>query len=136
MYKFGKLISKHHVIVLIVSILLIIPAVFGMVNTRVNYDMLSYLPDDLDTVKGQDILLNEFGKGAFSYVIVENMEDKEVAKLREQIIKVNHVSDAIWYDSIASIDIPKEVLPDKIYDAFNSENSTISAVFFDSSSSS
>lgn len=136
MYKFGKLISKHHVIVLIVSILLIIPAVFGMVNTRVNYDMLSYLPDDLDTVKGQDILLNEFGKGAFSYVIVENMEDKEVAKLREQIIKVNHVSDAIWYDSIASIDIPKEVLPDKIYDAFNSENSTIIAVFFDSSSSS
>lgn len=136
MYKFGKFISKHHVIVLIVSILLIIPAVFGMVNTRVNYDMLSYLPDDLDTVKGQDILLNEFGKGAFSYVIVENMEDNEVAKLREQIIKVNHVSDAIWYDSIASIDIPKEVLPDKIYDAFNSENSTIIAVFFDSSSSS
>lgn len=136
MYKFGKFISKHYVVVLIISILLLIPSVFGAIYTGVNYDMLSYLPEDLDTVKGQDILLDEFGKGAFSFVIVEGMEDTEVQELRENIEKVDHVSSAIWYDSIASLSVPKELLPDKIYNAFVSGDATIIAVFFDESSSS
>lgn len=136
MYKFGKFISKHYVAVLIISILLLIPSVFGAIYTGVNYDMLSYLPEDLDTVKGQDILLDQFGKGAFSFVIVEGMEDTEVQELREKIEKVDHVSDAIWYDSFASLSVPKELLPDKIYKAFVNGDATIIAVFFDESSSS
>ncbi len=136
MYKFGKFISKHRVLVLIVTFLLMIPAVFGFINTKVNYDMLSYLPDNLDTVKGQDILMGDFGKGAFSYIIVEGYTDEEVSKLREKISQVDHVASAIWYDSIASITVPKEMLPDKIYEAFNNGDSTVLAVFFDSTSSS
>lgn len=136
MYKVGKFISKHYVGVLIISILLLIPSVFGAIYTGVNYDMLSYLPEDLDTVKGQDILLDEFGKGAFSFVIVEGMEDTEIQELRQNIEKVDHVSDAIWYDSFASLSVPKELLPDKVYKAFVNGDATIIAVFFDASSSS
>lgn len=136
MQKFGRAVVKARIPILVLALLLLIPAIFGIFGTRINYDMLSYLPDDMDTVKGQDILLDEFGKGAFSFVIVEGMSDGDVVKLEEKIEAVNHVSDVLWYDDLFEITIPKEILPDKYYDAFNSGDATLLAVFFDSSSSS
>ncbi len=133
---FSKAVVKYRIPILIITVLLMIPAVFGMVGTRINYDMLNYLPEDMDTVIGQNELKNEFGKGAFSFIIVENMPDKDVAKLKAKIEKVDHVESVIWYDSFADLSIPKEILPDKIYNEFNTENSTMMAVFFDTSSSS
>ncbi len=135
MIKMAKGIVKHRVLILILSILLLIPSVFGILTTRINYDMLTYLPKDLETIKGQDILLEDFGKGAFSFVVVEGMDDKDVSALRGKIEKVDHVETALWYDSLADLSIPKEILPDKIYDAFNSGDSTVIAVFFDTSTS-
>jgi len=133
---FAKTVVKYRIPILIITVLLMIPAVFGMVRTRINYDMLNYLPEDMDTVIGQNELKNEFGKGAFSFIIVENMPDKDVAKLKAKIEKVDHVDSVIWYDSIADLSVPKEILPDEIYNGFNTENSTMMAVFFDTSSSS
>ena len=133
--KFAKAIVKSRVVILILALLLLIPSVFGMLSTRINYDMLTYLPKDMETVKGQDILLEDFGKGAFSFVIVEDMPDKDVSKLKSKIEKVDHVETVIWYDSIADISIPKEVLPNEVYDAFNTDNATMMAVFFDGSTS-
>ena len=133
--KFSKAIVKWRIPILIITLLLMIPAVFGMISTRINYDMLTYLPDNIDTVIGQDELLNEFGKGAFSMIIVEDMSDEDVASLKSQIEDVDHVESVIWYNSIADLSVPMEVLPDELYDAFNKENSTMMAVFFDSSTS-
>ena len=116
----AKAIVKHRVAILVVGILLLIPSVFGMMATRINYDMLDYLPDDMDTVIGQDTLMEDFGKGAFSFVIVENMAPKDVAALKEKIEAVDHVDTVLWYDSVADISVPMELLPDKLYDAFNS----------------
>ena len=135
MIKFSKAIVKMRVVILIVAIALLVPSVFGIVNTRINYDMLTYLPDNIDTVKGQDILMEDFGKGAFSFVIVEGMDDKDVSELRKNIEKIDHVETALWYDSIMDISVPKEVLPEKVYNAFNSDNSTVIAVFFNTSTS-
>ncbi len=102
MIKFGKWIAKHKVLMVIISmLLLIIPSFMGMAATRVNYDILSYLPDSLETVEGQDIMVDEFGMGAFSMVVVENMELKDVAKLKEKFQDVEHVKDVLWYDSVA-----------------------------------
>ena len=106
-----------------------------MAATRINYDMLTYLPGDIETMVGQDILMDEFGKGAFSFVIVEDMEEKEVAALREKIENVDHVATVLWYDSVADLSVPMELLPDEYYDVFNSENATMMAVFFDTSTS-
>ena len=94
--KAGKWIAKHRVLILIVSALLMIPSFFGIVNTRVNYDLLSYLPEHLETVKGQDILVDEYGMGAFSMVVVEDMELKDVQKLEEKFSEVPHVKDVLW----------------------------------------
>ena len=135
MLKFGRGVVKHRVLILILALALMIPAVLGMVNTRINYDMLDYLPEDMDTVIGQNILLEDFGKGAFSFVIVEGMEPKDVAVLREKISQVNHVDTVLWYDSLADLSIPMELLPQKYYDIFNSGNATLMAVFFDTSTS-
>lgn len=135
MVKFGKWIAKHRILILIVGILLLIPSVIGFVTTRVNYDILSYLPKDIETMKGQDILLEDFGKGGFSMVMIEGMSDKDVAETKKKIEEVDHVADVVWYDTIADISIPKEILPDDIYDFFNSGDSTLMAVFFDDSSS-
>jgi uncharacterized membrane protein YdfJ with MMPL/SSD domain len=129
--KFGKFIVKHRTIILIVGILLLIPSVFGMLNTHINYDMLTYLPEDIETVEGQDILLDDFGKGAFSYLIVENMSEKDVAALEEKIEAVDHVESVIWYDDIADLSVPMEMLPDEVYDVFNSGDETMLAIFFD-----
>ncbi|MCQ2506799.1 MAG: MMPL family transporter [Lachnospiraceae bacterium] len=132
--KFGKFVVKNRIPILIVSLLLLIPSFLGMAKTRVNYDMLTYLPKDMETVKGQDILLEDFGKGAFSLIVVEDMNQKEVTELAQKLRKVEHVDTVLWFDEIAD-DIPVEMLPDKIYEAFNSDNSTMMAVFFDSSTS-
>lgn len=135
MQKFGRGVVKLRVPILIVSVLLLIPAIFGFVSTRINYDILSYLPSDIETMKGQDIMLDEFGKGGFSLVMLDGMEDKDVEKVKEKIEKVDHVCDVLWYDTLADVSLPKEVLPDDIYDFFNTDNSTMMAVFFDEATS-
>lgn len=134
MYKFGKAVVKGRFAILIISLILLVPSLFGMLGTRINYDILSYLPGDLDTMKGQDIMLEEFGKGGFAFVMIDGMQDKDVKELEKKFAEVDHVCDVIWYDSIADINLPKEALPKKLYDFFNSEDSTLMAVFFDKTS--
>ena len=134
--RFSKAVVKHRILILIVVLVLMIPSVLGMAGTRINYDMLDYLPEDMETVIGQNELLEDFGKGAFSFIIVEDMPAKDVAALKEKIEQVNHVETVLWYDSIADLSIPMELLPDKIYNEFNTENATMMAVFFDTSTSS
>ena len=132
---FSKMVVKYRIPILILAVLLMIPSALGMMATRVNYDMLDYLPEDMDTVKGQNELLEDFGKGAFSLIIVEDMADKEVASLVERFEAVDHVETVLWYSSLADISVPKELLPDELYDEFNRENATMMAVFFDSATS-
>ena len=133
--RFSKAVVKCRIPILIVALILMVPSVLGMAATRINYDMLNYLPDDMDTVIGQDALLDDFGKGAFSFVIVEDMPLKDVAALKARIEEADHVESVIWYDSFADLSIPMELLPDKIYNAFNSGDATMMAVFFDTSTS-
>ena len=133
--RFSKAVVKYRVAILIVALALLAPAVLGMVNTRINYDMLDYLPEDMDTVIGQNELLSDFGKGAFSLVIVEDMPAKDVAALKEKIAAVEHVDSVVWYDSIADLRLPMELLPDSVYQKFNTDNATLMAVFFDSATS-
>lgn len=135
MVKFGKWISKHRIPLIIICIFLLIPSAFSALYTRINYDMLTYLPADMDTVKGQNILLDDFGKGAFSILIVDGMEPKDISFLKSQIETVEHVESVIWYDSIADITVPIEILPDKFKDAFNHDDETLMAVFFNTSTS-
>lgn len=134
--RFSKAVVKHRILILIVVLVLMIPSVLGMAGTRINYDMLDYLPEDMETVIGQNELLEDFGKGAFSFIIVEDMPAKEVAALKGKIEQVDHVETVLWYDSIADLSIPMELLPNKIYNEFNTENATMMAVFFDTSTSS
>ena len=133
--RLSKSVVKNRVLILIVALLLLIPSVLGMANTRINYDMLDYLPEDMDTVIGQNELLDEFGKGAFSLIVVEDMPAKDVAALRKRIEAVEHVDSAVWYDSLTDMSVPMEILPEKIYNEFNNGNATMLAVFFDSSTS-
>ena len=135
MLKFGKGVVKYRIPILILSFLLLIPSAFGYFKTRINYDILYYLPQDIETMVGQDILLNDFGKGAYAMIVVEGLEDKYVAALKSEIEDVPHVADVLWYDSIADLDIPMEVLPDEVYDAFNSDNATMMMLFFDTTTS-
>lgn len=134
--KFSKAVVKCRVPILICALLLMIPSVLGMAGTRVNYDMLNYLPEDMDTVIGQNELLDDFHKGAFSFLILEDMPVKDAAALKKQVERVDHVDTVLWYDSLMDISVPMELLPDKLYDAFNTENATMMAVFFDTSTSS
>lgn len=134
--KFGKWVVKCRIPILILAIALLIPSTVGMIKTRINYDMLTYLPGDIDTVVGQDILMDEFGKGAFSFVIIEGMDPEDVSSLREDISHVDHVDTVLWFDDFADVSVPMEMLPSKLYDAFNSGNSTMLAIFFDTSTSS
>ena len=133
--RFSKAVVKCRVPILIITLLLMIPAVLGMVGTRINYDMLDYLPSDMDTVVGQDLLKEDFGKGAFSFIILEDMPAKDVVALKEKIEKVNHVETVLWYDDLADISIPMELLPEKVWKEFNTDHSTMMAVFFDSATS-
>ena len=134
--KFSKAVVKYRVPILILTLVLLIPSVLGMTHTRINYDMLTYLPEDMETVIGQNELLEDFDKGAFAFLIVEDMPNQDVAALKEQISEVDHVDTVLWYDSVADLSIPMELLPDKIYNEFNTENATMMAIFFDSSTSS
>lgn len=135
MLRAGEFIVKHRVLILLIGILLLIPSAMGYLNTRVNYDILSYLPGEIDTMKGQDILKEKFGQGGFSLVMAEGMTDKEVRDTAERIREVDHVSDVLCYQSLTDLDIPEEVLPSKLRDFFNSDNSTMMAVFFDDTTS-
>ena len=134
--KFGKWVVKCRIPILILAVALLVPSLIGMIMTRINSDMLTYLPGDIDTVVGQDILMDEFGKGAFSFVIIEGMDPKDVSSLREDISHVDHVDTVLWYDDFADVSVPMEILPSKLYDAFNSGDSTMLAIFFDTSTSS
>lgn len=135
MIKFGKGVVKFRIPILILAVLLLIPAGISYLNTRVNYDILSYLPSDIETMEGQDILLDEFGTGAFSFLIVEGMDDKDVDALADEIDSIDHVKDVIWYGSVADFSIPAEMLPDDIYDFFNNKDadSQLMAVLYDDS---
>lgn len=133
--RFSKAVVRGRVAILILTVLLMIPAVFGMLETRINYDMLNYLPDDMDTVIGQNALLEDFGKGAFSFIVVENMPEKDVAALQEKLESVEHVETVLWYNSLMDTSIPMQLLPDKLYDAFNTGDATMMAVFFDTATS-
>ena len=133
MIKFGKGVVKLRIPILILAFLLLIPSGIGYVNTRVNYDILSYLPGEIETMKGQDLLLDECGTGAFSFVVVEGMEDKDVEKVADQIKDIQHVKSVIWYGSVADFSIPKEALPDDVYEFFNNKeaDSQLMAVLYD-----
>lgn len=136
MVKVGKKIVKFRVPILILSIILLIPAVWGYVNTRINYDVLTYLPEDIETMQGQEIMTNDFGIGAFSMLMVDGMENKEIVKLKEKVEKVDGVENVLWYDSLADISVPQSVLPSKLYDEYNTEDGTMMAVFFKDGTSS
>ncbi len=134
--KIGKWTVKHRIFILILSVLLLIPAGIGYVKTKVNYDLLTYLPKDIETMQGQDILKEEFGTGAFSMIIEEGMEEKEVSALKEKIQAVPHVKNVIWYDSLLDLSVPIEILPDEILQAFNTDDATMMFIIFDDTTSS
>ncbi len=135
MINFGKKVVKFRVPIFIISILLLIPSAFGYFGTKINYDILSYLPEDIETMKGQNILVDEFGTGAFSLFVVEGMDNKDVSALKAEIEEVDHVSKVIWYDSILDISVPMDILPDEILSAFKSDDSTMMAIIFDETTS-
>lgn len=136
MVKIGKWIARHKVLILILGILLVVPSVIGMAKTRVNYDLLSYLPEHLETVKGQDLLVDEYGMGAFSMVVAEDMELKDVQKLKETFEEIPHVKDVLWYDDITDITVPVEMLPDDLEEAFFRGDATMLLALFDNTTSS
>ena len=133
--RFAKAVVRYRIPILILTVLLMIPSVIGMTATRVNYDMLTYLPSDMETVIGQNELLKDFDKGAFTFLIFEDMSSKDVAKLKEKVEAIDHVDTVLWYDSLADLSIPMELLPDPIYREFNTDHSTMMAVFFDTGTS-
>ncbi len=133
--RFSKAVVKCRIPILILAILLMIPATIGMMTTRINYDMLNYLPDTMDTVIGQNELMEDFGKGAFSMLVIQDMPEKDVAELKTKLEQVEHVDSVVWYSSIADLSVPMQLLPDKIYNEFNTDDATLMAVFFDSATS-
>ena len=135
MVKLGRKIVKFRVPIFVLSLLLLIPSVIGYINTRVNYDVLYYLPDDIETMKGQNILVDEFGTGAYSMFVCEGMPNKDVAALKEKIEEVEHVSQVVWYDSFEDLSLPTEMLPEKIRSVLFSENSTMMFIIFDTTTS-
>ena len=135
MIKVGKWIAKHKILIIIIGIALLIPSYLGMAATRINYDVLSYLPDTLETVDGQDIMVDQFGMGAFSMIVVEDMEKKDIVALKEKLKKVNHVEDVIWYDDAMDITVPTEMLPDKLREGLFNGNATMMIALFDNTTS-
>lgn len=136
MVNFGKKVVKYKTAILIAGILLLIPSVWGYLHTRVNYDVLTYLPEEIETMEGQDIMVEDFGTGAFSMFVVDGMENKDVAKLKERIEAVDHVKNVLWYDSVMDLSVPESMLPDELYEVFYSDTGTMMAVFFDDTTSS
>ena len=129
MIRFGKWVVKHRSLILIIGILLLIPSAFGYFHTRVNYDILNYLPDEIDTMKGQEIMVDEFGTGAFSMCVVEGMSDKDISKMRKEMCKVDGVKDVLWYDSFLDLSVPVEMLPDSIRDVFINKDADSTILF-------
>lgn len=136
MVKTGKWIAKHRILIVLIGILLLIPSVIGTIKTRINYDILSYLPESLETVKGQDVMVDEFGTGAFSMVIVEDMPLKDVQKLKNKFEEIEHVKKVLWYDDIADISVPTSMMPKDLKDIFFADDSTMMLVLFDNTTSS
>ena len=134
--KFGKWVAKHKIFIIIAAVLLLIPATIGYISTRINYDVLSYLPKSLETVSGQDTMVDEFGMGAFSMIVVEDMDNKDVVALKEKLKKVNHVEKILWYDDALDISVPKEMLPDDLQEALFNGNATMMIALFDNTTSS
>jgi hypothetical protein len=135
MLKVGRKIVKYRIPILIISVLLLIPSIFGYVKTRVNYDILSYLPEDIETMQGQDILMDEFGKGAYALFMADGLTDTQAANLKDQMEEIDHVDSVLWYTSLSDVTIPQEMLPDEVYDFFHSDSGTLMAIFFDTTTS-
>lgn len=133
MEKFGEGVVKYRVLILLLSVALLIPAAFGYFKTRINYDILSYLPDEIETMKGQEILKDDFGIGAFSLCVIEGMRAKDISALEQKIEEVPHVKKAVWYDTLADLSMPMEVLPKELYEVFNNDehDATLMAVLYD-----
>ena len=131
MLRFARAVVRRRRIIIIIALLLLIPSVFGIIGTRVNYDVLTYLPDSIETIKGQNILLDEFGKGGFAMIMVDGMEYRDVAKFKDKVEAVDHVDTVIWYDTVLDLSVPVEMIPESIYNKFNSGDTTLMAVFFD-----
>ena len=136
MVKTGKWIAKHRILIVLIGILLLIPSVIGTIKTRINYDILSYLPESLETVKGQDVMVDEFGTGAFSMVVVEDMPLKDVQKLKNKFEEIEHVKNVLWYDDIADISVPTSMMPKDLKNIFFADDSTMMLVLFDNTTSS
>ena len=135
MKKIGKAIAKGRFLIFILALALLVPSAIGYLNTRVNYDILSYLPESLETVSGQDIMVDEFGMGAFSMVIVEGMDNKDAAALETDLETVNHVKEVLWYDDILDLSVPVSMIPDSIRDAFFQGDATMMIALFDNTTS-
>lgn len=131
----GKWITRHKNIILLIACVLLVPSVIGYVSTRVNYDVLSYLPNTLETVSGQDTLVDEFGMGAFSMIVVEDMSNKQAAALEKKIEGIDHVKDVLWYDDMVDISVPTEMLPKNLEEAFFNGNATMMIALFDDTTS-
>lgn len=136
MVKTGKWIAKHRILIVLIGILLLIPSVIGTIKTRINYDILSYLPESLETVKGQDVMVDEFSTGAFSMVVVEDMPLKDVQKLKNKFEEIEHVKKVLWYDDIADISVPTSMMPKDLKNIFFADDSTMMLVLFDNTTSS
>ena len=136
MVKTGKWIAKHRILIVLIGILLLIPSVIGTIKTRINYDILSYLPESLETVKGQDVMVDEIGTGAFSMVVVEDMPLKDVQKLKNKFEEIEHVKKVLWYDDIADISVPTSMMPKDLKNIFFADDSTMMLVLFDNTTSS
>ena len=136
MVKTGKWIAKHRILIVLIGILLLIPSVIGTIKTRINYDILSYLPESLETVKGQDVMVDEFGTGAFSMVVVEDMPLKDVQKVKNRFEEIEHVKKVLWYDDIADISVPTSMMPKDLKNIFFADDSTMMLVLFDNTTSS
>ena len=136
MVKTGKWIAKHRILIVLIGILLLIPSVIGTIKTRINYDILSYLPESLETVKGQDVMVDEFGTGAFSMVDVSIIKLKDVQKLKNKFEEIEHVKKVLWYDDIADISVPTSMMPKDLKNIFFADDSTMMLVLFDNTTSS
>ena len=134
--KAGKWIAKHRFIILLLGILLLIPSFIGMAKTRINYDLLSYLPESLETVEGQDVMVDEYGMGAFAMVVVEDTDMKDIQKLADQFNKVDHVEKVLWYGDVADLSLPVEMIPSDLRKAFYNGDATLMLALFDNTTSS
>ena len=134
--KLGEWIARHRILILLIGMLLLVPSVIGIVKTRVNYDLLSYLPDTLETVEGQDIMVDEFGTGAFAMCVVDGMPMKDVQKMADEFKQIDHVKDVLWYGEVIDISVPTQLLPDNLRKKFFEGDAQLMVVFYDDTTSS